>query len=808
MEAQGGAMPSGRLILSAAETPVERELIERWAVEVDSGSYDPSISGDPSDLGGPTPILEMRSELLAERLQVGDDPLLMPVGISWLPKERDGKREAGWRDLLSLRDPRRPHRLSQGRIAGRDADRYRVVVGAPALLSELRNRFVQRGGLVSPDPRPDASAVANGDASAAANGTAPPDSLALTAFVVRQATLALERAERAVIGDRYKVPRLVVEEIVTGARYRHRLSELANRLQLPIGEVDARAVKALQELVAVQSRLAVDIFGTAMRPLHARAWVVRAEAAELEQLRELNRHSALIFLPSHRSYADTLVLAEALHGHNFPRNHVVGGNNLALWPLASLARRAGVVFIRRSFRDDEVYKVAIQEYFGYLVSKRFNLEWYFEGGRSRTGKLRPPRFGLLTYVAAALQADPAIDVQLIPVSISYEHLQEVSSMAAEQRGTAKRREGLGWLARYARDQRRPAGDAVVRFGPPVDMRSRLPEHPPASPEDEAAQRLALNKLAFEVAVGINRATPVLPQSLLALALLGVRDRALTLEQVGRLLAPVQDYVESRSLPQSGTAALRRPWQLAATLNALERDKVVTIYAGGDEAVYSITPGQHLVAAFYRNNSIHWFVNRAIVELAMIEVAEQGGDRPLATAWAEALRLRDLLKHEFFFPDKEIFRRELLDELELIDPKWTERSGSVADVRALLASSGFLLAHRVLRSFVEAELVVAERLVVHPVDRPIDEKAFLADCAGSGQQMLLQGRVHSAEALSGELFGSALRLAEGRQLLAAAEGSQAAQDLAARREEFAGQLRHVADRIRLAAEIDAESSKIG
>ena len=773
MEAQSGvATPGGRLILSAADTPVERELIERWAAE------DGPDSGDVIELGR-----GLQSGVLAERLQAGDDPLLVPVGISWLPKERDGKREAGWRDLLALRDPRRPHRLSQARIADRDADRYRVVVGEPARASELRRRFVERGG---------PSAL-------------PADAKGLAGFVVRQATLALERAERAVIGDRYKVPRLVVEEIVTGARYRARLADLAGRLQLPLPEVGARAAAALQELVAVQSRLAVDIFGTAMRPLHARAWVVRAEADELERLRELNRHSALIFLPSHRSYADTLVLAEALHGHDFPRNHVVGGDNLALWPFAPLARRAGVVFIRRSFRDDEVYKLAIQEYFGYLVSKRFNLEWYFEGGRSRTGKLRPPRFGLLTYVAAALQADPEIDVQLVPVSISYEHLQEVSSMAAEQRGVAKQREGLGWLARYARDQRRPGGDAVVRFGPPVNMRSRLPEHPPVDPEDHAAQRMALNKLAFEVAVGINRATPVLPQSLLALALLGVRDRALTLEQVGRLLAPVLDYIEARSLPQSGIAALRQPWQLAATLRALERDKVVTVYAGGDEPVYSITPGQHLVAAFYRNNSIHWFVNRAIVELAMIEVAEQAGERPVAAAWAEALRLRDLLKHEFFFPDKEVFRGELIDELEFIDPKWAERSGSVQDVRAMLAASGFLLAHRVLRSFVEAELVVAERLVVHPVDRPIDEKAFLADCAGSGQQMLLQGRVHSAEALSGELFASALRLADGRQLLAAAEGSAAEVDLAERREAFAAQLRHVADRIRLAAEIDAESS---
>ena len=133
------------------------------------------------------------------------------------------------------------------------------------------------------------------------------------------------------------------------------------------------------------------------------------------------------------------------------------------------------------------------------------------------------------------------------------------------------------------------------------------------------------------------------------------------------------------------------------------------------------------------------------------------------------------------------------------------------MRAVLASSGFLFAHRVLRSFVEAELVVAERLMAQPVDRPVDEKAFLAGCAGVGQQMLLQGRVHSAEALSGELFAAALRLAAGRHLLAPGPVDSGApvdpdpsKALAARRLAFATQVREVADRIRLAADIDART----
>ena len=184
---------------------------------------------------------------------------------------------------------------------------------------------------------------------------------------------------------------------------------------------------------------------------------MQVDEAGLARLRERNRTHPLVFLPSHRSYADPLLLADVLAERDFPRNHVLGGDNLSFWPVGPLAKRAGVVFIRRSFGDDEVYKLAVREYFGYLLAKRFNMEWYMEGGRSRTGKLRPPRYGLLANVAEAIEQGRVDDVYLVPVSITYDQLREVSAMAAEQVGAPKKGEGVAWLARYARAQLEPLG---------------------------------------------------------------------------------------------------------------------------------------------------------------------------------------------------------------------------------------------------------------------------------------------------------------------------------------------------------------
>ena len=326
----------------------------------------------------------------------------------------------------------------------------------------------------------------------------------------------------------------------------------------------------------MQSRLAVDALRMFLRPLHARAWTVKVDEDSLERLRELNRSHALVFLPSHRSYVDPLVLGEVLHNHDFPPNHLLGGENLSFFPIGPLGKRAGIIFIRRSFSKDAIYKLAIREYLGHLVGKRFNLEWYLEGGRTRTGKLRPPRFGLLHYLVHALEAGRAEDVVLVPVSIVYDQLHEVGAMAAEQGGARKKGEGIGWLAGYMRaQQRRDFGDAQISFGDPFSLREAMTEAGEGSAQ--------LEKIAFRICDGINRATPVTSTSLVTFALLGVRDRALTLDQVVRVVAPLLDYVERRGIAGPIAELRRRSTACAGALAGLVEAGVATPLRGGHRA---------------------------------------------------------------------------------------------------------------------------------------------------------------------------------------------------------------------------------
>lgn len=764
------------VVLADASTPVEQRLIDSWLAD-----------GGLRDEPGPTTRLPLKARSLEHRL-VGrsDDPLIVPVKVAWLPPERDGTRRARFSDVMALTNPRNPNRFLQHNIVRKSPDRFTILTGEPARLSEMRARLVESDG----DPAP----------------------ASFSRFIIRNAVVSLARAERKLVGDRYKVPRLLAEQILDSPAFRRRLSDIARETGISEKEALDAAQSSLRELVAVQSRLVTDLFTQAMHPIYGNAWTVDVDESGLADLRELNKANPLVFMPSHRSYADAFVLGDVLSEHDFPRNHLMGGANLTFWPIGPIARRAGTVFIRRSFGDDQIYKASLEEYFAHLLSKRFNLEWYFEGGRTRTGKLRPPKYGLLAYVANAVRTGRAPDAMLVPVSITYERMAEVGAVAAEQTGAKKQPEGLKWLANYARNQQDRAGNVYVRFGTPLSLREQLiaggdPDLIPDPPELGEAERrdrsrLALQKVGFEVAVGINRATPITVNSLVTLALLGVRDRALTLDEVRAVIRPVRHYIAQRGIPQGELSLLDDDAGLARVLRRLDSAGVLTTYDGGLEPVYSIERGQHLVAAFYRNSGIHWFVNRAILELAILHAHLGGYTNSALAGWRESKRIRDLLKFEFFFPERDTFEAELTAELALIAPEWRDGLPTAQDALTRLVDTGFFMAHRTLRSFFDAQLVVAERLAARTADGPLDTKGFLDECVAVGQQMLLQARLHGPESVSSELFSSALQLAENRGLLRPADDT-----LQADREEFAQQLRALGESLALAESLDVSNRKV-
>ena len=363
----------------------------------------------------------------------------------------------------------------------------------------------------------------------------------------------------------------------------------------------------------------------------------------------------------------------------------------------------------------------------------------------------------------------------------------------------KRPEDLRFLVRLARQQGERLGRAYLDFGEPLPLRKRLAELR-ALDTSAATTGTEIERIALDVEHRINRATAVTPTAVVSLALLGA-DRSLSISEVLATVRPLASYIAARNWAVAGAADLTNRSTIRWTLHQLVASGVVNVYDAGTEAVWGIGTDQHLVAAFYRNTAIHILVDRAIAETALLAGSETSVDGSVsrATVRDEALRLRELLKFEFLFSARAQFEKELADEVRLIaragDPVDTTKRASAEEVRRLLERADLLLAHLVLRPFLDAYHIVADRLAAYE-DESFDEDAFLTECLQVGKQWELQRRIASAESRSMELFKTALRLARHRELVDGFEDP----NIAERRREFADEIATAIRRVNTIAEL--------
>src|ERR1700759_98627 len=411
----------------------------------------------------------------------------------------------------------------------------------------------------------------------------------------------------------------------------------------------------------------------------------------------------------------------------------------------------------------------------------------------------PPLLGLLSYAADVYLSGRVDDIALLPVSITFDQLHEITEYAEYAGGGAKRPEGFGWLYGFIKAQgAQHYGKVYVRFGEPVAMSSFLGPPGGTVALDPAARRLALQKTAFEVAWRINQGLPVTAPALVTTVLLAMQGAALTFAQIRLGLADGMDYLESRSVPRTASArALTGAGAVGATLGALVAGGVVTTVGGGRDPVWLIGPEHQLAATFYRNSLIHFLLDTALCELAVLRAGESAFDaRPASDAgsvpdpvrafWDEIARLRDLLKFEFYFQERDEHRRQVAAEMARHDPSWESRlrSGPAA-ADELLARMRPLGSHVGGRPFVEAYRLVAD-VLVHD-DTVTSDSDVVREALGLGRQYVAQRRLRSSESVSALLFQTALQLARNRGLF---EGD----DLAARRAAFLAELRDLVRRL--------------
>ncbi len=735
------------LVLASVSSKAEFNLLNDW-LRTQRNAH-PGIRVEVLRLPHDDPPPQLVEQLVGE-LGADENRAVIPVRVFWVPGGLPTRvKLAG---LISGRDTYRPPQALQRAILRKDPSRARIVAGEPATVSELRQQW--RENTV---------------------GATPQD---FAKFVLRRAALAVERIELRLLGPAYKSPRLITDELMASTRF-------INGMEAIPGSSPEKAEEMLNELATGWSRFSVDLIPNLGRTIFSRGFDPRIDydSNQIEAMRRgLEDHPA-VFLWSHRSYLDGVIVPVALQENKLPPAHTFAGINLSFGFMGPLMRRSGVIFLRRKL-DDPLYKYVLRHFVGYIVSKRFNLSWSIEGTRSRTGKMLPPKLGLLSYVADAYLDGRSEDILLQPTSISFDQLHETAEYAAYARGGEKIPEGAEWLFNFIKAQgERNYGKIYVRFPEAVSMRQYLGEPGGPIAGDEAAKRLAMQKMAIEVAWRIQRATPINATSLVSTVLLTTRGRALTLRQLHHTLQDSLDYLERKKTPMTNSALrLHSADGVRAGVDALSNGHPVTRVDGGREPVWRIAPEQELEASFYRNSLIHAFLETSIVELALLHASRAAEGERIDAFWAQAMRLRSLLKFDFYFADSATFRKNIAEELEWNHNWEAQLDAGPEAVADLLRAKRPLMANAMLRPFFEAYEIVADVLCDAPVD--VGDKELTQRALGVGSQYAAQGLVRSNESVSALLFATARQVAADQKLLTPSP------DLRDRRRAFVHELREV------------------
>ncbi len=735
-----GPHGSPTVYLLDASTDYEASLLRQW--------LDREVGGDPTTVRVASSRRGKGGELeqLGRILGSAADPFLIPLRVLWMAPKKNGRRTVSWWDVLQPGDPRDPRGLRARWIRIARRDRVRLIAATGATASDLADDYQVSGQVDS-----------------------------ITSYVTRRAWLVLDRAERKLRGNRYKIPRFVPEAILSRREFLDAVDAAAAESGMSPPVAREKAEQYLREIAATHSPYVIDLIANAIHKLYSQGYGdIKYSDDEVKRLAALGEGHPIVFLPSHRSNLDRLSLQFMLWENDLPPNHTAGGINLNFFPIGPLVRRTGVFFIRRTFKDNLLYKVVLRAYLDYLVEKRFPLEWYMEGGRSRSGKLMPPRLGLLSYVVDSLRRGKADDIQLVPVSIAYDQIQDVPDYAREAQGKEKERESIGWLLRAVRSLRRRYGDIYIRFGEPVSVRTMLG----SIDGDQEETSIGLQKVAFEVMYRIGQVTPVTPTALVSVALLAARGASRTVEQVSDDTRRLLEFATAREIPTTEDFDPRDPGRVEAVLEWLAENDNLSRHEALGRKVFWLSDEQMIRISYYRNVIVHFFVNRALAEMAVGSVAETGDERPQAVQDA-LLAYRDLLKFEFFFPEKEQFLAYIDRDIAIDVPGW-ESVLTTTGPGEVLAKMGSHVAYWAVLPFLDAYQIVGDEL--EAMKGKFDEKSFLRACLDRARMYRIEERLISGESASQVLFKSALALARNRDLI------DVSNDLRARRAAFAAEVR--------------------
>ena len=425
------------------------------------------------------------------------------------------------------------------------------------------------------------------------------------------------------------------------------------------------------EIAANYSPVFITFMSLALRSLWNRLYD-GIEFHHVDTLQQVAEGNEIVYVPCHRSHMDYLLLSYAIYERGYAVPHIAAGLNLNLPIVGRFLRKGGAFFIRRSFRGNSLYAVVFMKYLAAMMARGHSIEYFIEGGRSRTGRLRPPMTGMLSMTVRSYLREPRRPVVFVPVYFGYERIVEGPTYIGELSGQPKEKESVFGLLRTVGRLRQRFGNVHVNFGEPIHLDAVVDRYAPDWRDrvfDDQNRPPWVGALVDELALSImrhiNSAATVSPINLLALVLLATPRQSMLETDLLRLIETMEAVLEV--IPYSDRVTVTR--QSAAevvnygiALKTITRER----HRAGD--IVRMSPEHAVLATYYRNNVLHLFAMPSLIACCF-----------LANAVMRTEDVQRLAGRIYPYVAAELFMRWTEDELD----------GIVGSALASLASLGLL-----------------------------------------------------------------------------------------------------------------------
>jgi glycerol-3-phosphate O-acyltransferase len=476
----------------------------------------------------------------------------------------------------------------------------------------------------------------------------------LQALNLRKTLLTkINRHRQAIIGPVLKTREELKESILTNQKLRHFMQEYAEQKGTPIYAVRKKADEYLEEIAAKYNIGVIKLFSIGLSWLFNSIYDgVSLDQDGLNRLKTMSQKGPLILIPSHKSHIDYLILSYILWHNNMPCPLIAAGKNLSFWPLGPAFRSAGAFFIRRTFKGQLLYSNVFSAYIYKLLEEGFNLEFFIEGGRSRTGKMILPKLGLLSIIIDAYKKGACEDMIIAPVYIGYDRVLEESAYLHELEGGQKNPENIKQIIKARRVLKKRYGRIYLRFHEPISFRSLLDQMDinldALSRTDEAA---LVRNLGHRVINSINTVSVVTPHAVAAAAFLNSSKKRISKENLDFTIDTYLNYLLTLGAELADTLMLDPARAFEQTTEIyVQRKFIERVSLGKDEGpdslVFTVTENKRPNLEYYKNNCIAYFVPAAYTALAILEKdAFQFSTADLHETYAF---LQDFFKNEFAY----------------------------------------------------------------------------------------------------------------------------------------------------------------